>query len=89
MTGSPPQNNTQETSGELNKPLWSVIGFDRCAASGLSYEEAHRLLQQLKSEKMTGLCIVTDKAAHRLCGTNNNHKPQSDNAPQNTFRETL
>ncbi|MGI9055550.1 MAG: hypothetical protein ACR2F2_07080 [Pyrinomonadaceae bacterium] len=51
---------------EFELPVWSVITFDRCAASGLTYMEAAEKLEKLKSEKVSGLCVVTDEAAARL-----------------------
>lgn len=52
---------------EFDQPRWSVISMDDCAASGLSYTEAARLVKQM-SEEVTGLCIVTDAAARKMCG---------------------
>ena len=51
---------------ELEKPMWSVVSFDRCEASGLAYSDAVRTLEKLEQEKIAGLCIVTDEAAARL-----------------------
>ena len=57
----------EETNeSELGLPVWSVITFDRCAASGLTYTEAAEKLEKLKAEKVSGLCIVTDEVAARL-----------------------
>ena len=61
---------TAEDSGthvsELLSPIWSVIGFDRCFANGLSYDEALEEIKKRTKEKHTGLCIVTDDAAARM-----------------------
>ena len=54
------------TQSELDKKIWSVITFDSCAASGLSYAEAAENLEKLKAEKVSGLCIVTDEVAARM-----------------------
>ncbi|CAN5675875.1 hypothetical protein BH20ACI4_BH20ACI4_19470 [soil metagenome] len=51
---------------ELELPVWSVITFDECAAGGLTYAQAAEKLEKLKSEKVSGLCIVTDEAAARV-----------------------
>ncbi len=51
---------------ELDARIWSLITFDRCAASGLTHWEAAEKLEKLKSEKVSGLCIVTDEAAARM-----------------------
>ncbi len=53
-------------SGELNAPRWSVISFDECIASGLTYYQASDKLNELNTEKVSGLCIITDEAAHRV-----------------------
>ncbi len=51
---------------ELSAPQWAVISFERCEASGLTYEQAAATLQDLDRAGITGLCIVTDDAAARL-----------------------
>lgn len=51
---------------EFDAPVWSVVTFERCAASGLTYAQAAEELQKLRSEKVSGLCIITDEAAARL-----------------------
>ncbi len=50
---------------ELDEPIWSVISADECLMSGLTYDRALRFMDVLKKEKIGGLCIVTDEAAHR------------------------
>lgn len=55
-----------EFQSELAEPLWSVVTFDECAASGLQYDEAVETLRRLEAEKVSGLCIVTDDAAARI-----------------------
>ncbi len=51
---------------ELEGKIWSVITFDTCAASGLTYAKAAEKLEELKAENISGLCIVTDEAAARI-----------------------
>lgn len=51
---------------ELEQPIWSVVTFEKTAASGLTYAQAAEKLEKLKSEKVSGLCIVTDEAAARI-----------------------
>ncbi len=51
---------------ELEMSVWSVITFEECAAGGLTYAQAAEKLEKLKSEKVSGLCIVTDEAAARI-----------------------
>ncbi len=56
----------EDFKSELDAPIWSVVTFENCAASGLSYQEASEKLGKLKTEKVSGLCIITDEAAARL-----------------------
>lgn len=51
---------------ELNAPHWSVVSFETCLASNLTYEKAVKKLKQLAAKKIAGLCIVTDEAAGRI-----------------------
>jgi hypothetical protein len=43
-----------------------VISERGCEASGLSHEEARRLVHRLGGEGRHGLCIITDEAASRM-----------------------
>ncbi len=54
---------------ELELERWSVISERGCEASGLSHEEARRLVHRLGGEGRHGLCIITDEAASRLNAT--------------------
>jgi len=56
----------QETPCELDESRWSVVSFDRREGSRLSYAEAIALMKHLDTEKVTGLCIVTDEAAEHM-----------------------
>lgn len=56
----------EETGGsEINQPCWSVITYESVAVSGLTYREALEWVEKLQSQKVSGLCIVTDSAAGR------------------------
>lgn len=55
---------------ELREAMWSVVSFDKCEASGLTYTEAERKLSELEAQKVSGLCIVTDETAARIAGKN-------------------
>lgn len=57
---------TEQAASELNLPRWSVVSFDVCEASGLTYEAAVSLLAEKEAEGVYGLCIVTDEAASRV-----------------------
>lgn len=50
----------------LEEPRWSVLSDRSWEASGLTHEEARRLVHRLAGEGRHGLCIVTDEAASRL-----------------------
>lgn len=51
---------------ELGKERWSVLSNRGREASGLTHEDARRLVHRLAGEGRHGLCIVTDEAASRL-----------------------
>lgn len=55
---------------ELNESRWAVMSEHGCEASGLSYDEARRLMLTLAREKVYGLCIITDEAARHLAHEN-------------------
>ncbi len=56
----------ETTLSELLEPRWSVITFESCAVRGLNYDEATNWLKKLKTQGLSGLCIVTDEAAERI-----------------------
>jgi len=51
---------------ELELPRWSVVSFDKCEASGLTYDAAVKLMVEKEAARVYGLCIITDEAAGRL-----------------------
>lgn len=53
-------------ASELEKESWSVISERGCEASGLTHEEARRLVHRLGGEGRHGLCIISDEAARRM-----------------------
>jgi hypothetical protein len=55
---------------ELRQAMWSVVSFDKCEASNLTYAEAEQKLGELEAQKVSGLCIVTDETAARIAGKN-------------------
>ncbi len=57
-------------SGELNEPRWSVISFEKLEAKNLTYDEAAQKLKEFAAEGISGLCIVTDKAAAKIMVNN-------------------
>jgi len=57
---------SKEPVSELDKPIWTVVSFERAEASGLTYAEAAKKLSELEQQKVSGLCIITDEAAARV-----------------------
>jgi len=53
-------------TSELEQKRWSVISERGCEASGLTHEDARRLVHRLGSEGHHGLWIITDEAASHL-----------------------
>jgi hypothetical protein len=51
---------------ELNERRWAVISERGREAEGLAYAEAGKLARELRGEKLSGLCVVTDAAASYL-----------------------
>ena len=56
----------EQTSSQLYERSWSVVNFEACLASGLTYDEAFKKLQSYAKENISGLCIITDEAAKRI-----------------------
>lgn len=53
-------------TSELGMEKWSVVSDRGCEASGLTHEDARRLVHRLAGEGRHGLCIMSDAAASRL-----------------------
>jgi hypothetical protein len=60
----------EDFPNELREAIWSVVSFDRCEASNLTYAEAEQKLGELVAQKVSGLCIVTDETAARIAVKN-------------------
>ena len=60
------QDNETAAMNGLNESAWSVISFERCEASGLTYAQAVEKMIELDCQNVAGLCIVTDEAAARI-----------------------
>lgn len=58
----------ENTLCELDEPRWSVISFEKRVGKNLKYPDAAAMLEKLASEKVSGLCIVTDEAAEKMSG---------------------
>jgi len=46
--------------------MWAVVSFDRIEVSRLTYAQAVFVMNELASQGIAGLCILTDEAARRL-----------------------
>jgi hypothetical protein len=57
---------SETTTSELDAAIWSVISFERVEARNLDYAKAAKLLAELESKGVPGLCIVTNEAADRV-----------------------
>lgn len=78
-----------EHTSDFARPRWSVINSETSAASNLTYAEAVEKLRAL-SETTHGLCIVTDQAAERLHGTNQNaQQSENEDLSRKQFAEML
>jgi hypothetical protein len=53
-------------TSELQMEKWSVLSYRGLEATGLTHDEARRLVHRLASEGSHGLCILSDDAARRL-----------------------
>jgi hypothetical protein len=51
---------------ELSERRWAVMSERGIEASGVAYNEASQLVLRVKAEKVSGLCIISSEAAHRL-----------------------
>ena len=60
----------------LESKAWSVISEHGCEASGLTHEEARRLVHRLGAEGRHGLCIISDEAASRMSAASELEAPQ-------------
>lgn len=88
---------------ELNERLWAVLSERGREAAGLTYEEAAALVGELRAGaaaanggKISGLCIVTDRAAAHVEPAKVNAapkkgdgaRPTEDGKPKRTRRAT-
>ena len=66
MSEATERKETQIPTSELDLRQWSLVSFDVCEASGLTYDQAVALLNEKEAAGVYGLCIVTDEAAGRM-----------------------
>jgi hypothetical protein len=66
---------------ELNERLWAVLSERGREAAGLTYEEAARLVRELRGDgagggRVSGLCIVTARAGERVAPAKRDAPPK-------------
>ena len=66
MTDAAENVSDEKALSELDLTQWSVVSFDACEASGLTYAAAVKLLEHLEASGVYGLCIVTDDVATKV-----------------------
>lgn len=66
MSEATEMKSTETYRSELDLPQWSVVSFDKCEASGLTYDAASKLMSEKDTAGVYGLCIVTDDAAAQV-----------------------
>jgi len=66
MSEATEQKEIETVTSELVMQRWSVVSFDVCEASGLTYDAAAKLMAEKDAAGVYGLCIVTDEAAERM-----------------------
>ena len=66
MSEATERKETQRARSELDLPQWSLVSFDACEASGLTYAEATKLLEEKDAAGVYGLCVVTDEVAKKV-----------------------
>ncbi|MGA9996158.1 MAG: hypothetical protein WBP93_12140 [Pyrinomonadaceae bacterium] len=64
---------------ELRQQLWAVMSERGCEANNLNYDEAVEIVRRLAGEKVHGMCIITNDAAHLLSRTEP-FKPSTPNS---------
>ncbi len=65
-TPEPATSQAEAVTSELERPMWAVVSFDRIEVSRLTYAQAVFVMNELASQGIAGLCILTDEAARRL-----------------------
>jgi len=65
-------------SSELERESWSVLSDRGCEASGLTHEDARKLVRRLGGEGRHGLCIVNDEADGRMMTGGLNKKSEAN-----------
>lgn len=66
-------------TSDLEKEKWAVVSDRGCEATGLTHEDARRLVHRLAGEGRHGLCIMSDEAASRM--TSGVAEPDSPRVP--------
>jgi hypothetical protein len=66
-------------TSELGKEKWAVVSDRGCEATGLTHEDARRLVHRLAGEGRHGLCIMSDEAARRMAAKVSSGAPKLPN----------
>ena len=75
-------------TSELSERRWAVLSEHGREESGLSYEDASRLVSRLRAERVSGLCVITDAAAaHLPRAKKQESKPAADNSKPKRSRK--
>ena len=52
--------------GELGEKIWAVMSERGCEATRLARADAVELVRRLRAERVSGLCVITGRAASHL-----------------------
>ena len=66
-------------TSDLEKEKWAVVSDRGCEATGLTHEDARRLVHRLAGEGRHGLCIMSDEAASRMAAKVSSGAPKLHN----------
>ena len=66
MSGASEKKEPEMATSELDMPRWSVVSFDKCEGSGLTYDAAAKMMEEKEAAGVYGLCIIADEAAERM-----------------------
>ncbi len=66
MSEAAEKRESEPVRSDLDLPQWSLVSFDRCEASGLTYRAAIDLMAEKEAAGVYGLCIITNEAAGRV-----------------------
>ena len=72
---------------ELTEQRWAVLSERGCESLGLTYTQALEMMRALQREKVSGLSIITDDAAHRATHkVNPRHRQPNSNGARSKIK---